>query len=509
MNLSKKVPLSFALAMILTLAAGLGGLWIVGSVMSVFKDEVMQHVAEERAAADLESHFKTQVQEWKNVLLRGTDEALLKKHWQAFQTEEKAVDEGATRLRASTRDTALQAQLDAFLAAHRKMATGYRAGLEKYQAAGLEPSVGDVAVRGIDREPAKLLRALGDDIAKRSADVAASTFARGRQASLIGSGLMLLGAALGLGVGVALSRSVVRPLQHATDLVREVAQGNLTRPIQGHDLDETGRLLGAMSDMQQQLTRLVGAVRSNADSVATASAQIAQGNGDLAGRTEQQSSALQEAASSMTELGHTVRQTADNAQHASGLAEGASQVAARGGEVVSQVVDTMKGIQDASRRIGDIIGVIDGIAFQTNILALNAAVEAARAGEQGRGFAVVAGEVRSLAQRSAEAAREIKGLIQASTERVDQGTALADQAGSTMGEVVQAINQVNQLIRDISQASLDQSGGVSQMGDAVARMDQGTQQNAALVEETSAAAESLRQQAAQLVAAVGAFRTTA
>jgi methyl-accepting chemotaxis protein len=184
-------------------------------------------------------------------------------------------------------------------------------------------------------------------------------------------------------------------------------------------------------------------------------------------------------------------------------------VAARGGEVVAQVVDTMKGINDSSKKIADIITVIDGIAFQTNILALNAAVEAARAGEQGRGFAVVAGEVRSLAQRSAEAAREIKGLIQASTERVDQGTALADQAGSTMGEVVQAINQVNQLIRDISQASLDQSGGVSQMGDAVARMDQGTQQNAALVEETSAAAESLRQQAAQLVAAVGAFRTTA
>jgi len=247
-------------------------------------------------------------------------------------------------------------------------------------------------------------------------------------------------------------------------------------------------------------------VRLNADSVATASAEISQGNSDLSMRTEEQASALEETAASMEELSSTVRQNAENARQGNQLAQNASTVAVRGGEVVGQVVDTMKGINDASRKIADIIGVIDGIAFQTNILALNAAVEAARAGEQGRGFAVVASEVRSLAGRSAEAAKEIKGLISDSVQRVEQGTVLVDQAGTTMAEVVAAIRRVTDIMGEISAASTEQSQGVAQVGEAVTQMDQATQQNAALVEESAAAAESLKLQAQQLVQAVAVFK---
>jgi methyl-accepting chemotaxis protein len=257
--------------------------------------------------------------------------------------------------------------------------------------------------------------------------------------------------------------------------------------------------------MQASLMSVVSNVRANSESVATASAQIAQGNQDLSQRTEEQASALQETAASMEQLSSTVKQNADNARQANQLAQGATGVAVKGGEVVSQVVTTMKGINDSSKKIADIISVIDGIAFQTNILALNAAVEAARAGEQGRGFAVVASEVRNLAGRSAEAAKEIKQLITASVERVEHGTALVDQAGETMTEVVGAIQRVTDIMGEISAASIEQSAGVSQVGEAVSQMDQVTQQNAALVEESAAAAESLKSQARALVQAVAFF----
>ncbi len=291
----------------------------------------------------------------------------------------------------------------------------------------------------------------------------------------------------------------------AVEVARAVSQGDLTRPIALKPGD-TSSLMAHLRDMQQQLSRVVGIVRGNAESVATASAQIAQGNQDLSGRTEQQASALEETAATMEQLGTTVRQNADNAQQANQLACSASDIALKGGAVVNEVVDTMKGINESSRRIADIIGVIDGIAFQTNILALNAAVEAARAGEQGRGFAVVAGEVRSLAGRSAEAAREIKQLIGASVEQVEQGTALVDRAGATMQEIVDAIRRVTDIVGEISSASTEQSAGVAQVGEAVSQMDQATQQNAALVEQSAAAAESLRVQAQQLVDAVVVFK---
>ncbi|MGY0194837.1 methyl-accepting chemotaxis protein [Leptothrix sp. BB-4] len=288
-----------------------------------------------------------------------------------------------------------------------------------------------------------------------------------------------------------------------------IADGRLDQSVDRTVSGEEGDLLRSMGRMQTKLADVVGAIRAGADSVATASAEIAQGNQDLSQRTEQQAAALQQTAATMEELGTTVRHNADNARHANQLAQGASTVAAQGGEVVGRVVNTMQGISDSSRKIGDIIGVIDGIAFQTNILALNAAVEAARAGEQGRGFAVVASEVRSLAQRSADAAKEIKMLINRSVEQVEQGTVLVDQAGKTMVDIVGSIQRVSDIVAEISSASTEQSAGVLEVGQAVDQMDRATQQNAALVEESAAAAESLKVQANQLVEAVSVFRLSA
>ncbi|SFD57444.1 methyl-accepting chemotaxis protein [Paracidovorax konjaci] len=323
--------------------------------------------------------------------------------------------------------------------------------------------------------------------------------------------LLLLVAVIALGL-LAFSWYIANVLRHRVDASRAVAErvrdGDLTVQVVDDARDEFSPLLATLQDMQQSLATVVSTVRQGSDSVATASAEIAQGNNDLSSRTEHQASALAETAASMDQLGATVRQNADNAQQASQLAQGASSVATQGGEVVAEVVRTMRGIDDSSKKIAEIIGVIDGIAFQTNILALNAAVEAARAGEQGRGFAVVAGEVRNLAQRSAEAAKEIKGLITASVERVKQGSDLVDKAGTTMTEVVESIRRVTDIVAEISVASREQSAGVGQVGDAITQMDQVTQQNAALVEESAAAANALRSQADQLVAAVAVFRVS-
>ena len=319
----------------------------------------------------------------------------------------------------------------------------------------------------------------------------------------------LLAAMAAAALGLWVTRTIIRQLgaepAEASAVVGEIANGNLAVDIRLRDGDKSS-LLANMANMRDSLAKVVGQVRQSSDNIATGSTQIAQGNQDLSARTEQQASALEQTAASMEELGTTVRQNADNALQAIRLAQGASVVAVKGGDVVAQVVDTMKGINDSSKKISDIISVIDGIAFQTNILALNAAVEAARAGEQGRGFAVVAGEVRNLAQRSAAAAKEIKGLITDSVERVEAGSILVNQAGATMQEVVTSIRRVTDIMGEITSASSEQSNGVSQIGEAVNQMDQATQQNAALVEESAAAAQSLKQQARALVDSVAVFK---
>ena len=307
-------------------------------------------------------------------------------------------------------------------------------------------------------------------------------------------------------VGLSLIRSITRGIGIAVKVAQTVAAGDLGSHIVVDRGDEIGTLLGALKLMNTSLVAIVGDVRNASESIATGSAQIAHGNADLSQRTEEQASNLQQTAASMEKLTATVKHNADTARRASELAESASTVAAQGGAVVGQVVATMDGITDSSKKITDIIGVIDGIAFQTNILALNAAVEAARAGEQGRGFAVVASEVRSLAQRSATAAKEIKVLIGESVGKVENGTRLVADAGRTMGDIVDQVKRVSQLITEISEASGEQSTGIGQIGDAVAQLDQVTQQNAALVEESAAAAESLRLQAESLARTVATFR---
>lgn len=328
-----------------------------------------------------------------------------------------------------------------------------------------------------------------------------------RQLVLIVGGVLVT--ALACWAALMIVRAIVRPLNQAVELIDEIAQGDISRTITVDTKDEFGRLLLALSAMQQSLVSLVSSVRNGAEGVSTASAEIAQGNTDLSARTESQASALEQTASSMEQLGTTVRQNADNASQANQLAQSASGVAQQGGQVVEQVVETMRGISDSSKRIAEIITVIDGIAFQTNILALNAAVEAARAGEQGRGFAVVASEVRSLAGRSAEAAKEIKQLIEESVQRVSSGSQLADRAGSTMNNVVSSIRRVTDIVGEISAASSEQSAGVGQVGEAVTNIDHATQQNAALVEQMSAAASSLKVQAQDLVRAVSIFKLSA
>ncbi|QOY95914.1 MCP four helix bundle domain-containing protein [Massilia sp. UMI-21] len=354
------------------------------------------------------------------------------------------------------------------------------------------------------------VRALGDQLIALQQRVAREEYERSQASYKTVRLVCLAGLAFGLlmaaFVGWVLVRAIVRPIEEAVRIAGAVAAGDLTQKIEVGSQDETGRLLLALKDMNASLVQIVTRVRGGTDTIATASGQIAAGNLDLSSRTEQQAGSLEETASSMEELTSTVKQNADNARQANVLAASAQQVAGKGGEVVEQVVRTMGAINSSATRIVDIISVIDGIAFQTNILALNAAVEAARAGEQGRGFAVVAGEVRNLAQRSAAAAKEIKVLIDDSVQKVHHGTELVDQAGATMAEIVQSVGRVTDIMAEITAASQEQTAGIEQINSAVTQMDEVTQQNAALVEQASAAAQSLQEEAAALAQAVGTFK---
>jgi methyl-accepting chemotaxis protein len=353
------------------------------------------------------------------------------------------------------------------------------------------------------QEPINALTELQRKIVVASSDEVRSGIASARALMLTLGALSLL---IGVGLAYWITRSITRPMSEAVNIARTVAAGDLSSHIVVRTHDECGQLLQALQDMNGSLVTIVNQVRQGADSMATATSQIAAGNLDLSSRTEEQASALEQTAASMHELSSTVKQNFESGKHANQLAEAASQVAVKGGAVVGQVVQTMEAINASSRKIADIIGVIDGIAFQTNILALNAAVEAARAGEQGRGFAVVASEVRSLAGRSATAAKEIKDLIGASVTNVSEGCKLVEQAGSTMDEIVVHVRRVADLMGEITAASQDQTMGIDQINQAIGQMDQVTQQNAALVEEAAAAAQSLEHQATTLVDAVSIFK---
>ncbi len=354
----------------------------------------------------------------------------------------------------------------------------------------------------VERLAAELVK-LQIDEAEREYGLAQAAENRARWLAIAATVLAL---ALGGFLAWWIASSITVPVQQAVRVAEAVAGGDLTQRVEARGNDEVAQLLRALATMNEGLVGIVSQVRQAADSIATGSTQIANGNADLSQRTEEQASNLEETAASMEEMNATVKQNADTARAATQLATAASGTAERGGQVVGQVVTTMEEITASSRKIADIIGVIDGIAFQTNILALNAAVEAARAGEQGRGFAVVAGEVRSLAQRSAEAAKEIKSLIGASVERVESGSRLVGEAGSTMGEIVAQVRRVSDLIGEMDSASREQAQGIGQVSEAVNQLDQVTQQNAALVEEAAAAADSLREQARRMAEVVSVFR---
>ena len=346
-----------------------------------------------------------------------------------------------------------------------------------------------------------MIRLLDDD-AKQEFVSSQSRYVLIRNVSV---GMTLFGVLLGIGMGIWLVRSIVGPLAESVRFAKGVAAGDLTQQINSNTTDEIGQLLQALKEMTESLSVTVGNVRAGTETIGVASREIASGNADLSSRTESQASALEETASSMEELTSTVKQNADNARQANQLVISASDVALRGGQVVGQVVETMDSIKASSRKIVDIISVIDGIAFQTNILALNAAVEAARAGEQGRGFAVVATEVRNLAQRSASAAKEIKTLISDSVDKVEAGDKLVHEAGNTMGEIVTSVRHVADIMTEIASASQEQSAGIEQVNRAITQMDEMTQQNAALVEQAAAAAESMQEQAALLGQSVAVF----
>jgi len=464
------------------------------------------------AARHAEVAFKIQVQEWKNILLRGHEAADHARYLAAFDRRAALVVKDLEQLERAMQALGVDpAPVADARRMHAELGRQYQEALRQFEVGNLASTQAvDRAVRGKDRPLDEKLDAIVDTLqqlaAKESTRVAEEAAQQERTALLVMGSVMAAVLVAGLALGLWIARGITQPLQQAVRLSRRVADGDLTVDLQASARDEVGQLLQAMSEMTGNLRGVVGEVVAGAHAVADSSGQIAQGNLDLSQRTEEQASTLEETASQMEELTTTVSQNADHARQASRVAADAAEVARKGGRAVGEVVQTMDGISEASRRIADIIGVIDGIAFQTNILALNAAVEAARAGEQGRGFAVVATEVRNLAQRSAAAAREIKGLIGDSVGKVDAGARQVGEAGRTMEEIVASVKQVSDLIAEIAASSQEQSAGIEQVNTAVTQMDQVVQQNASLVEEATAATESMKAQAGALLQVVSRFR---
>ena len=509
-KIGKRLGLGFALILAMTVLIAFAGVWRLNEVAGATRNMMAAPLTKERLITDWYSLNFASIRRTA-AIVKSTDPAL----GPYFKEDSAASVKKAAELLKQIEpliDGDAEKALFAKILEQRKAYSASRDGAVKAKAEGNEAE----AARLLDEKftPAsKLYQELLHELVvmqRSSIDATAKTIdATADRASTNITLLAAIAVLLGAVVSWLLTTGITRPIRDAVALAETVAGGDLTRTIDATTQDETGALLRALRHMNDSLVKIVTQVRNGTDTIATGSAEISTGNLDLSARTEQQAGALEETAASMEELTTTVRQNADNARQANQLAITASNVAVEGGSVVSQVITTMGSINESSRKIVDIIGVIDGIAFQTNILALNAAVEAARAGEQGRGFAVVASEVRTLAQRSAAAAKEIKALIGDSVEKVDLGAKLVDQAGATMEQVVESIRRVTDIMAEITHATQEQSTGIEQVNITIGQMDETTQQNAALVEESAAAAGAMQEQAAKLAQVVGVFKLDA
>jgi len=507
-KISVKLPLTIGFVLLLAIGAGLFGILTLNHASATYAKVVEVDLANEQKVSEMLADFKTQVQEWKNVLLRARNPEDQDRHRKAFREQEAAISKLAKELESSLPPGESHELITKFIQAHADMGRGYRDGFAAFQNANYDSEVGDRAVQGVDRAPSELLDKAIAIIKANSAAAITRAKAESRRAIWISLGLMAIAGVLGVSGALLISRAITRPIEQAVKVAKTVAAGDLTSRIQVDSKDEIGELLLSLKEMNDSLAGIVATVRTGSESILTGSTQISAGNMDLSQRTEAQASSLQQTAASMEQLTSTVKQNADNARQANDQAMSASDIAAQGGASASEVAKTMDAISESSHRIVDIISVIDGIAFQTNILALNAAVEAARAGEHGRGFAVVASEVRTLAQRSAAAAKEIKSLIDDSVAQVRDGSAQVAAASRTMEAIVSSVQRVTAIMGDITQATVEQTSGIEQVNIAVSQLDQTTQQNAALVEEAAAAAASLQDQARTLSEAVSVFRLT-
>lgn len=500
LRIGARLAIAFLIAALLT--ALLGGIAYarLSAIVGEWRGYESITVAKLRLLQQARDTFGDAVHNYKDYVLRGGD------YRAKFLANLDDIDKAAQiSLRmgafASTEESAVETLLTA--------TKGYRASLAKLDAlveSGASIETRDKGVAGADKPIGQALDALiniGMERTRAQGETVTHLAQIAEQTIIVVTIVAIVAAVM---LAFFITRSITVPLGFAVSATEAVARGDLTQQINTHGKDETGRLLRALSEMNASLLRVVGHVRTGADTMASATSQIAAGNLDLSARTEEQAGSLEETASSMEELTATVRQNADNAQQGSTLASSAANIAQKGSVVVGKVVSTMAEISDGSSKIADITGIIEGIAFQTNILALNAAVEAARAGDQGRGFAVVAGEVRALAQRSATAAKEIKDLITASVSKVEDGAQLASEAGATMSEVTSAIARVTGIMSEIAEASVEQSRGIEQINLAIAQMDEMTQQNAALVEQAASASASLEDHGRQLRDAVAFFR---